>query len=113
MGERGMKEADVERVKAWCGGKVPEHLHERVRIECEAGSRHLTIVDRRPPWRDDGNPEWTSTPVARLRFECMHWWLLWCDRNSKFHYYEFAEPSKDVDILLDEIDKDPTGIFWG
>ncbi|MFF4874644.1 DUF3024 domain-containing protein [Micromonospora sp. NPDC000668] len=35
------------------------------------------------------------------------------DRDVRFHRYDPARPSVDVSILLDEIGRDPTGIFWG
>jgi hypothetical protein len=31
----------------------------------------------------------------------------------KFHEYELADPTPDIQDLLDEIDRDPTSIFWG
>ncbi len=37
----------------------------------------------------------------------------WPDRNSKFHRYDQAEPTSNVETLLSEIDADPTCIFWG
>lgn len=39
--------------------------------------------------------------------------LYWRDRNLKFHRYDLIEPTANVTELLTEIDRDPTGIFWG
>ena len=33
-----------------------------------ARSRRLTIVECRPPWREDTGTEWTRFPIARLRY---------------------------------------------
>jgi hypothetical protein len=60
----GVPDLDVARC---CGARVPEAARHQVRVECEIGARHLTIVERRPPWRDGIGPDWTSLPVARLR----------------------------------------------
>jgi hypothetical protein len=49
----------VERVRRWCRQRVPEHLRDQLRVECDAGPGHLTIVECRPPWRKD------MAPVAR------------------------------------------------
>ncbi len=59
--------------------------------------------------------EWTRQPVAQLRHEPSdHHWRLYCtDRNSRWHYYDMVEATPQLDELLDEIDRDPTGIFWG
>ena len=34
-------------------------------------------------------------------------------RSLRFHHYDLHAPSQRVDDLLAEIDRDPTGIFWG
>ena len=53
--------------------------------------------------------------VARVRYvhKHRHWKLFWRDRNQRWHHYDFAQPTADVTVLLDEIDQDPTCIFWG
>ena len=44
----------------WCAARVPEHARDQVRVECQVAAGHLTIVERRVPWREDFGPEWTS-----------------------------------------------------
>jgi hypothetical protein len=77
--------------------------------------RHLTIVERRAPWREDAGPDWTRLPIARLRYTktTRTWSLYWRDRNVRFHEYDRIAPSPDVRALLTELDRDPTAIFWG
>jgi hypothetical protein len=110
-----LPELDVARVQRWCAARVPEHVRDQVRVECEVGSQHLTIVERRPPGRADFGPEWTSFPIARLRYTAASksWTLYWRDRNLRFHLYDLLAPSRTVEDLLAEVDRDPTCIFWG
>jgi len=110
-----LPEWDVARVQLWCAVPVPEHARHQVRVDCEIAPRHVTIVERRLPWRPDFGPEWTSFPIARLRYTAASkaWSLYWRDRNLRFHLYERLAPSPGVDELLAEIDRDPTCIFWG
>lgn len=110
-----LPELDVARVQRWCAGRVPEHALHQVRVECEVAPRHLTIIERRAPWREDFGPEWSSFPIARLRYSAADqaWSLSWRDRNLRFHAYDLLAPSRRVEDLLAEIDRDPTGIFWG
>ena len=94
---------------------MPEHARHQVRVECQIAPRHLTIVERRAPWREDLGPEWTSVPIARLRYTIADksWTLCWRDRNLRFHVYDRLAPSNRVEDLLSELDRDPTRIFWG
>ena len=110
-----LPELDVARVQRWCEGRVPEHARHQVRVECEVNGSYLTIVECRAPWRDDLGPGWTRLPVARLRYVkgSRTWALYWRDRNLRFHRYDRIKPSEKVSKLIDEIDRDPTHIFWG
>jgi len=106
---------DIARVQRWCDARVPEHARHQVRVECHVAARHLTIVERRAPWHEDYGPDWTSFPIARLRYTtaAKSWTLYWRDRNQRFHRYDLLTPSSRVEDLLTEIDRDPTCIFWG
>ena len=102
-------------VRRYCANKVPvEHRHE-LRVECGLRGTSITIYECRPPWHPNLGPGWSRQPVAQVRYEpADHHWRLYCaDRNSRWHYYDMAEPTPQLSDLLDEIDEDPTGIFWG
>jgi len=111
----GLPELDIARVRRWCEQRVPAHARDQVRVECDAGPRHLTIVESRPPGREGTGPEWTRCPIARLRYTQANrtWALYWRDRNLRFHRYDQLPPSPHIDDLLNEIGRDPTAIFWG
>jgi len=106
-------ELDLARIRRWCDGRVPEHLWDQVKVEADAATTHVTIVEVRPPWNGVGDP--TRFPIARLRWNRAkgHWSLYWADRNSAFHEYDLANPTPRVQRLLDTIDRDDTCIFWG
>lgn len=111
----GLPASDVAVVEQWCLERVPAHLRDQVRVECDTTDRHLTIVESRPPWREDFGPEWTRFPIARLHFSKgkQEWTLYWRDRNLRFHLYDRSKPSRDVTRLLTEVERDPMSIFWG
>lgn len=112
----GVPELDVARVRRWCEARVPIHVRDQLRVEVDVEPRHLTIMECRPPWRPgDPNRVWTRFPIARLRYtkSSRTWTIYWRDRNLKFHVYDRLAPSERVEDLLDEIDRDPTCIFWG
>ncbi len=106
---------DVAAIRHFCEQRVPPHALHQVRIEADVSPTAVTIVEVRAPWREDYGPQWTRGGVARLRYVAKHkhWVLYWRDRNQKWHKYELLQPSPDILVLLDEIDRDPTCIFWG
>jgi hypothetical protein len=106
---------DIARAQRWCAARVPEDARHQVRVECQVAARHLTIVERRAPWREGFGPEWTSFPIARMRYTAAgkSWTLYWRHRNLRFHLYDLLAPSNRVDDLLNEIESDPSSIFWG
>ena len=105
---------DVAMVRHYCEQRVPPDAIDQVRVELVESRGAMTIVERRAPWREDYGPQWTTLEVARFRFMSQDrtWQLFWRDRNAKWHRYDLP-PSRDIGPLLDEVDRDPTGIFWG
>lgn len=114
-----LPETDLARISRWVeqeNERIPPHARDQVRIEADLDDRSVTILECRPPWDPERmGSEWTRSPVARLRYtrSRREWALYWPDRNSKFHLYDLARPTRDVAALLHEIDRDPTSIFWG
>ncbi len=110
-----LPELDVTLVRDFCAQRVPTEAADELRIELVEGRGSLTIVERRAPWRADLGPDWSSLDVARLRYaaDTGHWTLFGRGSDEQWHRYGPSEPSSDIRPLLDEIDRDPTGIFWG
>jgi hypothetical protein len=102
-------EHDLAQVCRWADGRIPDHVRDQIRIEFDLTDRTITILECRPSWRLDYGPEWSRFPIARLRYTKtrQEWSLYWRDRNLSFHEYDLAHPSRNVQDLLDEIDRDP------
>jgi hypothetical protein len=66
----------------------------------------------RTPSTDD---RWIREEVAQLRYspDGQQWQLYCADSNSRWHRYEPAPATTRLEELINEIDRDPTGIFWG
>jgi len=103
-----------KKVGEYCKTKVPAHVLNELKISYNIRGNSVTIFKNRAPWRPDMQ-EWTSMAVAQMRYDNKTGeWTLYCaDRNDKWHKYLDFNPTKNIDKLLAEIDKDPTGIFWG
>ena len=107
-----MPERDREVVGQWVAArnaKLAEHARDQIRSEFDESDRALTIIEARPPWRDDFGPEWSRSEAARLRYttKTAQWTLYWSDSNGKFHLYDTLRPTSHVRRLLAEIDRDP------
>jgi hypothetical protein len=113
-----LPELDRQRIVRWVESRntrLPERALDQIRYELDLTATSATILECRPPWRSDFGPDWTRFPIARLRYTQTknHWSLYWRDRNLRFHLYDLVAASPHVDDLLAEVDRDPTGIFWG
>ena len=95
--------------------KVPDSVSDQLRIEVEARGNAITILECRPPWREDFGPEWTRHGVARFKFSPSDrmWRVYWMRRDLKFHLYDLIEPQAGIGPLIAEVDKDPHACFWG
>jgi hypothetical protein len=97
----------------YCEQKVPPHVRDQIRFGFKIRGSHVTLFTERP--RFDQPSEWVDSVVAQFRFNPRDKkWSLYCaDRNSRWHLYTLLAPSADFDELLKEVDRDPTGIFYG
>jgi len=108
-------DTDLVRVKRFCDQRIPAEALHQVRLEVELSPGAITVVERRAPWRPEYGSEWTRFPIARFRYNATTklWTLYSRDRNLRFHVYDRVAPNRSVDVLLAELDRDPTRIFWG
>lgn len=92
-----LPETDLARIRRWVDARndrLPERAADQIRYEMDVDARSVTILECRPPWREDFGPEWTRFPVARLRYTKARRQgaLYWRDRNLKFHRYDLVDP---------------------
>lgn len=110
-----IKDQAENAVAGYCTDKVPSDLADEIRIEYKIRGRAISIYELRPPWSETLGPTWTSMCVATFEWDpdTRCWTLFARDRNDRRLPYDFVAPTPDLKPLLDEVDQDPTGIFWG
>ena len=112
-----LPEVDITRARHWVEARIAGigELIDEMRVEMDVTPRAITILECRPAWREAYGPGWTRQEIARLRYSASTstWTLYWPDRDSDFHRYEGLMPTPNLHHLLDEVDADPTCIFWG
>ncbi|MCB4756898.1 MAG: DUF3024 domain-containing protein [Elusimicrobia bacterium] len=97
----------------YCKKRIPENVRDKIRLTYRFRGNTATLYETRPPWTGEG--DWTELPVAQLRYDTKKkLWTLYCaDRNCRWHVYIECHPAKSISTLLEEVEDDPTGIFWG
>ena len=63
------RDAALPQVERFCDEQIPEDAREQTRLEASVEGTRITIKERRPPWREDLGRDWTSQPIAQLRYD--------------------------------------------
>src|SRR5262249_52148984 len=111
---------------------IPELEHERVARALDRFCDKVPVEIRRDLTRDyrfvrsevvllEGRPHFQDRDrqvehlVAKFRYNAKRgcWTLLWPDRNLRWHTYDGFEEKRRFEDLLREVERDPTGIFFG
>jgi hypothetical protein len=110
-----LPETDLARIARYCKGCVPIEHQDQIRVEYRTRGKTVTIVECRPAWPGEGGLGWSDNPQARIKYDetTAAWTLYWFDRNSRSHYYDLLDQHQPIQRILDEIERDPTCIFWG
>ena len=87
----------------------PDQLIICYRVE----DQDLYIYEVRPHWKNPAvKTELMTAKIKYIKSKSI-WKLYWQRQNMKWVPYEPMESSKELSRLLEEIDKDPYGCFWG
>ena len=93
--------------------EVPMHVRDKLRHGFLIGPNDVVIFESRPAFQ--APHEWRDEEVAKFRFvQAAKEWRLFCQfRDLKWRAYEPLPSADTFEELLDEVRRDPTGIFWG
>jgi Protein of unknown function (DUF3024) len=108
-----LPEIDVEKVRRFCRQRVPDRLRDEVRLEVSSRGKNVSIHECRPVRR--GAPgDWTKMAIAQIRYAGEGTWTLYFgDRNGKWTMYFDLDPAQPIDVIIEELETDPTSVFWG
>jgi DUF3024 family protein len=101
-------------VRLYCAERVPEEIRDEMLIEARRRGKTIAIVELRPPWNPEFGTEWSSTPVAQLRFDPTRAvWTLHAQSRGRWAPHPDTPAAPDVAALLRVLDADPYALFWG
>ncbi len=102
-----------EKLSQYCINRIPEHARDMGELIFKIDGNKVTLIETRPYFQDPSI--WTQNRVAQFRFDNdkKQWQLYSIDKDNRWQLYDLIQASIDFDDLLKELDRDPTGIFWG
>jgi hypothetical protein len=107
-----LKRIDKE-VGGLCKRRSPVHIKDKFSLEYSVKVHEVLIYSRRPRWN---NPkEWIESGTAKIKYVRTSnvWKLFWQRANGKWVSYKPYSYSKDLKSLIEEIDADQYGCFFG
>jgi Protein of unknown function (DUF3024) len=109
-----IQKAQVDKLlTAYCAKRVPAPVRAKFRVGYRIDGNAVILYEERPAFQPPHN--WQEMVVAKFMYVgTRREWRLYCQhRDLKWHAYQALPVSSSFAKLLDEVDADPTGIFWG
>ena len=100
-------------LEEYCRTRVPSWLKEEMRLDYVIEGEFATIFQERR--RCQGSSEWFRFPMAQFRYteSLSQWTLHHCNEDQQWRLYLQASPNLDLSKLIQAVDDDPLGFFWG
>lgn len=87
-------------------------IPDQVRLRYGIIGNRVTLTESRPLFIDPAL--WNEVKVAQFEYspETQKWTLYWYDRKNRRQPYPTGRNRDLLEKLIDELDSDPTGVFW-
>jgi hypothetical protein len=98
---------------AYCANRVPPPVRSKVRVGYRVVGNAVILYEERPAFQPPH--DWQEMVVAKFTYVgTRREWRLYCQhRDLRWHAYQALPAASSLAKMLDEVDADPTGIFWG
>jgi hypothetical protein len=99
----------------WCAARVPEERRDELQVGYTIQGDEVTIVRRHAPAYPELGAAWSSARVAQLRYGEPEpgMWTLYGPHEDDWRRYDAVPAADRPEPLLDEVERDPSGLFWG
>ena len=112
-----LSEIQLAQVRALFDPLCVPHPDPKISSQLRYGYRldgpSVVFFESRPDWR--GRPEWMDHEIAKFRFtKRTGLWSLYCQFSDlKWRSYEPLPHAPSLAVLVTEVERDPTCIFYG
>ena len=113
-----ISEFEIKRIEKLVGKFVEKrrpgpHIRKQLDISFKIYGQSFEIYEIRPQWNVPCKT--IEGPVAKVTYvkSRKFWKLFWIRADFKWHSYTPFSTSKYLEEILDEINTDPHGCFWG
>jgi len=109
-----LQQAEAARLlEPFCRPSPDPAVRAKLRIKYRLDGAAIVLFESRPRFLEPD--EWGEGPVAKFRhIKSRRTWQLFCmHRDLKWHRYEILPEAESLAELVDEVRRDPSGIFWG
>jgi hypothetical protein len=109
-----LQEAQAQKLlEPYCAKRVPPAERSKVRVAYRVDGNAIVLFEERPTFHPPHDRQ--ETPIAKFTYVgTQRKWRLYCQHSDlRWHSYEALPAASSLAELLDEVDDDPTGIFWG
>lgn len=113
-----ISEFEIKRIEKLVGQFVekrrpPAHVRNDIDISFRVSGQSFELFEIRPVWGDPSKK--LEGPVAKATYVKGRklWKLYWMKADLRWHSYEPLPASRSLEEILDVIDQDANGCFWG
>ena len=93
--------------------RPPEAIRPKLDYQAHIDGSTVRIVEIRPSWKD--KTQMSELPVAQVRWVASRqvWRLYWMRRDLRWHSFPGLPETKTLEEALAEVDRNPSGCFFG
>lgn len=97
----------------YCHKRNKPEFYDKLHLEYEIDNQSFVLLEVRQHWRDPTRQ--TRSPYAKIRYirSSETWKLYWMRRDMKWYLYDPHPEAKSYVKLLEVIDDDKHGCFYG
>ena len=93
----------------FCDQRIPPEIRDKIKLLFNIIGNKVILIESRPYHFD--NTTWTEMPIAQFEYSATTkmWNLFGYNRNDK----RLPVAKGSLDKMIEAVDKDKTGVFWG